>query len=392
MTGTLITPTVKSELNPLAFQGIMAYTCYAQIIDMLRRKFGDEYVLLFAQPIENTGNGIIDWYTPVQGTPQKLESLAEANNQAITAKIKAMADEIEFYADELISSQEAQKVTRGHILKLALSCPDYSYVYVVGQQPVFVAWGFGPGTPGVEPKKISRIAVATKAFAKPARMAAPRKPWSFAWLWWLLPFFAALLLLLILFTSFGNLRAISGYPLFHLPALPLHDADHDRSSEIAALEEEISVLLNKLDDHAAICSPRQAPEKPSPLAQQQQEELLVIPPEADDPSFLEGKWLCDTGLVSTSTGEPISLAFSFDKNGKGNAITYERNDRCTGSAIAEVTNGELRISLGESICKKDNHRYAPVEIICSNANGSTTECNGKHANGHTWVAPFKRVR
>lgn len=393
MTGTLITPTVKAKMQPLAFQGIMAYTRFPQITAMLRNKLGDSYALLFAEPVENPNNGLIDWYTPMQGAPRRLDDLPGEEKDSIIAAIKAMACDLDNYADELIATQEPQKVTRGHILKLAIVCPDYRHIYVMGQQPVIVAWGFGPGTPGVEPKSIAKLAV-----ARPLSQPVPPKPGpaqvvpqpghvSLAWLWWLLPLLAAFLLFVVLCTAFGNLNSLSGYTLFHAPGLPFYAKDSDRSAELASLEEEIAVLLGRLDEYAAICVQKQ-----DPAVQKQPDDQLVIPPDAEDMDFLEGKWLCDTGLASMRTGEPVSLAFSFDENGKGSAITYEADDSCAGPVSASLKNGELHISVGESICQKDNHVYEPVEIICSRTANAVTQCQGRHKSGHAWAAPFRRVR
>ncbi len=63
--------------------------------DMLLRKFGDEYMLLFARPADNMGNGEIDWYSPVQGPVQKLVDLPEEEEQADMENTLAhMASEI----------------------------------------------------------------------------------------------------------------------------------------------------------------------------------------------------------------------------------------------------------------------------------------------------------
>ena len=61
MNGTLITSTSKSSMHALACQGIMVASCYPQLRDMLRKKLGDGYVLLFAEPMPNSADNSIDW-------------------------------------------------------------------------------------------------------------------------------------------------------------------------------------------------------------------------------------------------------------------------------------------------------------------------------------------
>lgn len=405
MTGTFIASTSKESVHALAFQGIMVYNCFSQISDMLRRKFGDEYVLLFAKPVENPANGVIDWYSPVQGEPHQMDSLPEAERTAACAQARAMADNIMLYAEELIKSPDPLKVTRGNVLKLALSYPDASYLYAVGQQPVFICWGFGPGTPGVEPQILSRLTAPKAAPAPQPEQVAPQEtvvppaatvapaiaaaPRSWAWLWWLFPFLAAILLLLVLCTSFGSEPSLSGVDLFHGPQLPFVK-DDDSADRIAALEREIAELNGKLRDHAAMCKPAPVAEAPRPKAAPKQE--LVIPPKAEDTSFLEGRWLCKTGLANSRTGEPVQFAFSFGRDGQGDGVVYEKNDQCAGLSRAHLRNGVLQIDLDQQKCQKQNNRYGPIRVICQNAHGQNTECTGFNEDGTQWTATFRKIK
>lgn len=410
MTGTLIASTPKSSLRALAFQGITAYTSFPQIRDMLLRKFGDDYILIFARPVENLNNGLIDWYSPVQGIPQKLESLSDAEKMAICSKTRAMANEILAYAEELIHSPDNLKVTRGNILKLALSYPNDSYIHVIGKQPVLVCWGFGSGTPGVEPQSITRVTAskrpepgAAQSKAAPEPVLPPVQPVSvparnMGCLWWLLPLPALCVLLLLLFTSFGHLPALAGKSLINGPELPFLTEKPDKSTEIAVLEGEIAELEHKLREYAGLCRPEQPKvvqmpdaSREKPAAPSQSEEL-VIPPKAEDAGFLEGKWLCDTGLANTRTREPVAVEFSFGTDGRGQGVTHEKNDKCAGAVNAQMRNGELHINLDTQYCQKNGHAYSPVSIICKNANGAAAECFGRNNNGTTWSASFKRIR
>lgn len=403
MTGTLITSTPKASLSALAFQGIMVYASYPQIRDMLLRQFGDEYALLFARPVENRQNGIIDWYSPVQGIPRKLESLPDTDQRAIWPKISAMAREILAYAEDLLHSPDPFKITRGNILRLTLAYPGKNHIFLIGEQPVVVGWGFGPGTPGVEPQSIARLAppwtppVSDSPARRPQTEAMPpgqetriaessSRLKSIGWCWWLLPLLALCLLVLLLFTSFGSIPALSGKSLLHAPEPPFFKEKADRSKDIAELERQIAELESKLENHAAMCRPEPPETAPAPA------ESLTIPPQAKDTGFLEGKWLCDTGLGSASTREPVTVEFSFGPDGNGQGVTYEKNDQCSGKARAQMNNGELHIDLDEQQCQKSGHSYASVHIICTNAHGATTECSGKNRDGTIWRAAFKRIR
>lgn len=405
MTGNLITSTPKADVRALAFQGIMVYTCFPQIRDMLQRKFGDDFVLIFANPVENLQNGLIDWYTPVQGEARTLESFPEELTGPICQKLESMGHEILHYAEELIKSPDPLKVTRGNILRLALSYPGKSHIFLVGNQPVITCWGFGPGTPGVEPQSITGLLAAPRTAPPkpqaepvsptrpaPEPVAAPRPPaapFAWGWLWWLLPLLAACLLLLLLVTSFGHTPALSGINLIHGPELAFLQKKQDKSQEISILERDIADLNLKLHKHAAMCVPEKTHVAEAPEPEPRQE--LVIPPKAEDASFLEGRWLCETGLASTSTGEPIQVELSFGRDGAGKGITYEKDDQCHGAVQAKMQNGELHINLGGQVCQKSGRGYQPVSIICKNARGATTHCSGVNANGTTWDASFRKL-
>lgn len=419
MTGTLLATTPKADVHALAFGGIMVYTCFPQIRDMLRRKFGDDYVLLFAEPEENKQTSEIDWYTPVYGTPRKLEDLPDEQRESIAEKITSMAKDIQDFAEELMRSPDQMKVTRGNILRLALCYPDNSYIYVSGDQPVFVCWGFGPGTPGVEPKDLTRLWA--KKIVRPAPVPEPETapghdpepipepapkaepvvtpvPVARNWgcLWWLLPFFLLPLLLWLLFTSFGGLPAIAGKSFFQGPALSFLEEPGSRASDIAALRTEIDSLQAQLDKHIALClpeAPKAAVTPPAtPPAIVDEGESLVIPDKSEDTRFLEGEWLCRTGLANASTGNPVEVIFNYDSQGRGKATVFDRSDRCVGDATAELKDGELVMAVEAMMCDRPGKYFSPVKIICKNTDGSAADCAGVNQDGSTWRANFIKVK
>lgn len=404
MTGNLIATTPKQSMHALAFQGIMVYASFPQIRDMLMRNFGDDYVLLFARPQENTGDGTIDWYTPVQGEARPLLDLPEEEQAEIMSRIAAMAQEILKLAEQLINTHDPLKVTRGNILKLALCYPDNSCLYVVGGQPVYTCWGFGPGTPGVEGQNLSRLAL-NRTVRQPQRaesaqpiltgappVVAPAGSRGWGCLW--LPLLLLLLLIALLFAGFGPINAISGYTLYRLPALSFlaGDADDDALSD---LKNEVDRLAGQAADLAERCEKKSEPaptrESPASESPRRPRQDLVIPEKAEDTSFLAGGWLCDTGLSNSVTGEPVKVEFKFNKDGEGAAVTRERNDVCEGAAKAELLpGGVLKIELAEQRCKKTGRTYSPVTIECKSAANRETECEGINMDGSRWSAIFEK--
>lgn len=412
MTGTVLASIPKASVHALAFQGIMAYSCFPQIRDMLRRKFGDDYVLLFAEPVENKQTSEIDWYTPVYGSLRKLEDLPQEQQDAVIEKLGSMAKDIQDYAEELMRSPDQMKVTRGNILRLALRYPDNSYIYVCGDQPVFVCWGFGPGTPGVEPKDLTRIWTARPAPARQEPEAVPENTQaptaadpgvrrsgcivpSFGCFLWLLPFTLALLLLGLLFTPFGGLPAIAGMSLFESRWLKFLELPGSRQAEIADLRAEVDKLREQLGKHVELCvaeAPQAAPSEPQAVRPEQTGEQLVIPEKGEDTRFLQGEWLCKTGLMNVQTREPVEVLFSYDSSGCGKATVVDKTDRCTGNATAEMHGGELVMTVDTQICERSGRGYNRVRIICRNTEGSASSCTGVNEDGSTWQAQFLKVK
>lgn len=425
MSGNFIVNTPKSAMHALAYQGIMVSDSFSQIRDMLRnrRDFGDEYVLLFAEPVPNAADSSIDWYTPVQGEVQRLTDLPEEEQNRLRDKLARMAGEIRRYADELKQSPGPSGLTRGNILALSLSYPGEETLFVVGGQPVFTCWGYGPGTPGAEPQDLSRLARLAPSRPAPTPVAAvvpapaedellavvpeeepapvppvapvPAKGGGAGCLLWLLPLLLLLLLLLLFFIGIGGLPAISGYTLYNIPWKAAEPPELALVREQnAELERELATLAEQARAHAEQCregEPLVIPELPP----EQPGEELVIPDEPPQEggrlAFLQGRWRCETGLVSGDTGEPVVVEFVFDDEGRGRAIVQEKNDRCVGEATARLDEGELHIDIEEQRCGRGDS-YSGQRIDCRNK-GAAAECKGTNQSrtGEAWEAQFFRL-
>ena len=169
----------------------------------------------------------------------------------------------------------------------------------------------------------------------------------------------------------------------------------DKLSEIANLEKELAILRKQVEEHAALCRPeeRSMAIREQPPDQATPENQLVLPKNAnEDMSFLNGEWLCRTGLANARTGEPVEVWFTFDKNGNGTIVTRERDDQCTGKAHAQMHNGELTIQAEEQKCQHNEAGYNAVAIECRKAEGNQTECFGTYAQGNKWNANFQKIQ
>jgi hypothetical protein len=389
MKGTCIASTPRSSIHPLAVQGILAPECHAQLTDIVRSRLGETHVLLFAEPIFDTDRGVVDWYTPVQGTPVRLADLAPDPQQRARSRFVAMADDIRACVKPLKAVGDSRRSLAGDILELALRYPGEDALYLVGEQPVVTCWGCGPAQAGVEPQDLSRLGLAPVAPAPGAPApGAPAPPVSTASGGRLLPWFLALALLLgiaglgymihagkmpELLTGLGFAKPAPEVPI---PARQPDDltAEHKRLDDLRA---EIETLRLQLTDRRSQCEPQ----------------ALNVPPEAPrtgDLSFLEGDWVCDTGLAD-SNNQPVIVVYSFRRDGTGRIAIRGESGECAAAARTDIDqNGVLNIRTDEQIMCPGGTAYRGQAVTCTGVGGQT-RCEGRNIPGTTtWEANFYR--
>lgn len=411
-----IASTPKAHIQSIAFQGIRVTDSYHQVVELVRKRRGDSYTLLFAEPSPSADGSAIDWYSPVQGPVRRLTELPEAEGQAMAARVAQMGQEIKMLAEELKGTGIQANVVRGTLLEMALRYPDNSHIYAVGGQPVITCWGFAPGTLGAQPEDLARLgegyiphtaAQATNASsgavpppplggAAATATSAPAQNRGclgllLASLLWLLPILLWALLLLVLFVPFGTWNPLITLPglNYRLPALSFTapDASLELSklqAEGAMLQEDIQKLRLLLEQKAAQCPPA-APVAVPPVKEKPRESL-VIPEKTADYGFLEGRWMNDAGLRNKEDGKPITVIYAFDGKGNGTvAVRQQGKQDCVGAATARFTDeGVLRIETERQSCPGENRAYSAEIIECRPAAAGKSSCLGRAAAGNTW--------
>ncbi len=119
---------------------------------------------------------------------------------------------------------------------------------------------------------------------------------------------------------------------------------------------------------------------------------LQLPSQGDDSiSFMQGSWLCKTGLVNTSENKPVVVRFTFNKVGKGTGTISEGSGALyRSSAQASYRDGILRIKTSRYSAVKGRGAYESSVIECRDNNGAAL-CVGKNG-GITWQATFLRQK
>ncbi|MEG2005150.1 MAG: SrfA family protein [Bilophila sp.] len=413
--GTFITTSSRGNTHPLAFQGLLAVECYSQLMELIRPRLGDSYVLLFAAPEFDAEQETVDWYSPVLGQIGTLTELPPERQDAVRAELKKMGLELCKLAETLKHSGEPQRVIGGNLLELALCYPDESCIRMVGDQPVIICWGFEPSSPGAQPQELSRLVVGSPAphldaprapvAAQPAleepAIAAPVSEATGAdrrasgW-FWLLPLLLLLLVLALLFV-----RWCGRPPLVRLPGVELHGPTFfcPEDPATAALKAELALQASLtaeqdgLRAHVAQCTAKSSAVVRGKEAAGNNE--LSVPEQAvatGDLRFLGGVWRCDTGLSSTRTGLPVRVEYTFDTAGKGTLSIQGDKGVCSAPVTASLSaDGVLSIESAREISCPSGTPYSGQRVECA-GKGAEAVCTGRNlsAGAQAWNAVFQR--
>ncbi|HIW00314.1 MAG TPA: hypothetical protein H9894_03905 [Candidatus Desulfovibrio intestinipullorum] len=451
----------RNDMRPLAFQGIFATNCYEQLValleqhrDFLARQGMPNAPDFLAEPMHDS-SGTIDWYARGETMPVPLASLApedQARIQETLAQyaraLTALLDQRQGQGQQALGQE--QSMAAG-LLREALQHPGDNDIYVVGNAPLLINWGFAAGTQGAVPQDIMRLGAAAPIKPAPAPAAAPAAPIPAAapvsppppaapvaaapalfpgCLSWLLPLLLLLLLLWLVLAALG-------FAPSPLPASCFREDVSRQSEELRSqsLADEEARLLRQLEERAELCKPAAPPEdlhaerepvipepepvkepekKPEPAVEQpffgaapvipeepkpepkpvpRPRSRMEIPKDAakkNDLTFLEGCWRSRTDLFNTR-GEPIEGEYCFNKKGQGRRFVYERNgQRCSGAARARFNGNQLVIEAPEAACPRGGV-YVPQSVNCTGT-GASTECRGREHSrrSNTWKATFTR--
>lgn len=438
-----IAVTMRGPMRALASQGILATDCHAQLKTILLQKLGPEHAALLAEPQHDTEANTVDWYAEGQGAAIPLKDLSEDEANVVRSKAAALARDVANLSEQLTADAQARQALSGQLLRQALQHPSDDDIWSVNEQPVLINWGFAPGSSGALPQDLTRLGAALPPPPPVAPAPSPVAPAAGGCLPWLLPLLLLLLLLWLLGAALGFLP--SPIPSGCMPVDRQKLAAEEQRA--VALDDELTLLWNQLQERAAMCKPVKPvippvvekqpdpvepapepemvepflgetpveppqPEKPKEQPKQQKpdpkpveppkepekpkkkNEDLTIPQDAakkNDLSFLEGCWTSETGLYSHPSNEPIIAEYCFDKKGSGRRFVRERNGQvCSGPASARFQGNRLNFDSGQAKCPKGG-TYVPQKVECTGSE-NTTQCKGREqgAGNNKWDARFRR--
>lgn len=410
MANQFITSTPRGQLEALAYQGLLAIDTHAQIHSLLAHRLSPEHAQVFAEPVPDEARQVIDWYSTAEGVKKNFTSLTPEAQSAALSRLSALLADIQNLTAELLKSGDSSQNMRGHILSLALKYPGETHVYLYGEQPVITCWGCAVASKVASGAEVSRAGAALPA----ATAAVAETPRSGGLLW-----LKILLILIILYClaalMFGRPGCLEGWPFDFRPPgfnacpkppevlreIPAPSLDTEQEVELRVAEaeekrlrEEYDQLRRQLTERAEECRP----EEPAPPPEPVPGETLKIPEEAaerNDLSFLDGCWICESGVTNLQTGKDVIMEFCFDVEGQGqNTVDDQDYGQCQGAVQAGFKNDKLSMKIEHMPCENGINAYSGGIMTCRDEGGEAMclwESTDKK-NSHKWTneVPFRR--
>jgi len=295
--------TTRLGVRPLGVRGDPLHAVAGQLLSVIRRRLGDGPADLLADPQMRESDDGIDWYAARSGEVRRLAELGESERAEALRTVETHLAAIRTLGAQLQTSgasEEARLI--GRSLELATTRPSDDFIYMVGGQPVIVAWGYE-----------ADAAQSLQTFASPPVLSAPRPmatmasapmaalPARFGWAPWLSGLLFGLLLLLLLLITSWLLRACSpvdptlNVATFETPAPPAPEAPPDPTPLLKAsldeaagddkrLKAELASLQTDLKAKLDQCKPIELPKPPPPPPQPQVAARPAPPPTPPPPA------------------------------------------------------------------------------------------------------------
>jgi len=310
--------TTRLGVRPLGVRGEPLHGVAGQLRAVIRRRLGEGPASLLAEPqLREDGSGI-DWYADHEGPVRALADLDPARRAEVLAEVAGHLAAIEGLGRQLAdegAADEARLV--GRSLQLATVRPSDDFIWLVGERPVIVAWGYEPdqlasltgaNLPSVPVPAPPPAPAAT--FASAPAAAIPVAGWG--WAEWLRALLVGLLLLLLLLLASWLMRGCAPVePGLNVAAeqqaappappappdpTPLLKASLDAAqADLPRLRAELAALEADLKTKLDACKPIEPPKPPPPPPPPPKPEAKAPPVTQPPAGQLPCNWAGDSG-------------------------------------------------------------------------------------------------
>jgi hypothetical protein len=434
--------TTRTGVRPLGVRGEPLHNAAAQLRGAIRRRLGDAMADLLAEPQLHEDGKAIDWYAGWIGPVRKVADLPPPERATILADVdRALNKIIELGGTLAQAGRGEESGMIGRSLQLAARKPAESFVFLVGERPVVVCWGYekeaaagliGPAVPQVPGRRSVLDAPAPMpATNLPVRAVARGIPWFRTLL-------AALPLLLLLLAGAWLLRELlpadpdlalatrEGPPAPPAPPAPPDQTPAMKASLTAeqarskALQLELATIEGELRKRVADCKPpevaREAPKEPpkEPPKPPPQVATIAPPPKPAPPpppqrpsdgrmrlpagptndfSFMQGCWRTDPFKHERTQLQSGVSSYCFDANGNGSLEWRRGRTACRTRARAQFNGPDLALRDSDTTCNDGSHWYAD-QLVCRRGNDNVADCYGRSTGAYgpvSWIVNLHKI-
>ena len=138
---TLVTTTHLSGLRPLGVGSQQVIDGYPQLIRVIEDRLGSKDAALLARPERRPDPSWIDWHTSYQGPVTPLAELPLERRTAVEIEVGQALSRLRSLAETLRSGDGSARFF-GEVLTRVAIIPGADSIYLVGDHPVVVLWGF----------------------------------------------------------------------------------------------------------------------------------------------------------------------------------------------------------------------------------------------------------
>jgi len=424
--------TTRSGVRPLGVRGEPLHNAAAQLRRVIRRRLGDPAADLLADPQVHEDGHAIDWYADGTGEVRRVVDLPSAERIAALAKVDLGLAGIARLGETLakVGHGEDSGVV-GRSLQLAARRPAESFVFLLGDRPVVVCWGYEQeGAATLLPSNLPKVPA--PALAAPALIAPTVLPVAAAAPMASIPWFRSLLMALPLLALLLGaawlmrdrlpaapdlaLATREGPPAPPAPPappdpLPLLKASlSEETARAKALQVEMSTIEDELRKRVGECkpeappAPKPVPEPPKEAPKPPQVSKAVPPPQAAPPppplppqqpwdgrlrlprgptndySFLQGCWRSDPFRHEYSQARPGVSSYCFNRSGYGELEWRRGRTACRTRAQAQYDGATLRLRDSDTTCNDGSHWYAD-QLVCQRGADDVAQCSGNSRGG-----------
>ena len=426
---TTLIVTTRSGVRPLGVRGEPLHNAAPQLRRVVRRRLGDDAAGLLADPQPHEDGKAIDWYADWPGQVQPLSALAPERRAEVLAGVERTLAEIRRLGDALAGAGPREDMgVVGLSLQLAARAPAQSFIFLVGERPVIVCWGYEkeaaasllPATLPRPPEPARSVLLGAGPCSKrpPSPPCRSLRPVSTT-IPWLRTLLLALPLLLLLLGAAWLLREmLPADPSLSLatregpPAPPAGGAAarsdarpegrlldravaraHPQGRAVAGrsrAQEAHRRLQAAGAAEAAAAGRRRAAATQARTGARSRADAGAAARRApttiacaclaptNDYSFMSGCWRTDPFRHEPMQGQPGVSSYCFDANGNGQLEWRRGRTACRTRAFARFDGPTLRIRDGDSSCN-DGSRWYADQLVCQRGADNVAQCSGRLA-------------